>query len=257
MRLKDSNKLMMTIFFRSFFLQSLWNFERMQNAGFVFGLFPLIKQLYPDPEKRKEVLLRHMEFFNTNPYIVNIIFGLIAAMERDLSAGKNVDPKEISAIKANTAGPLAAIGDKFFWANWRPFTALAAMCFILFFRNSHTLLADWTAPVFFLFFYNIFILFFRFWSLKVSYHFRNKVVRVIAGLEFKYVIDITRYIGLVLLITMILSYLFLGLMFFNWIVIGIVVFLMSAAIISLDLSTEVLIYTVILFCVFCSYFKII
>ncbi|MCB4792475.1 MAG: PTS system mannose/fructose/sorbose family transporter subunit IID [Elusimicrobia bacterium] len=257
MKIRESNKLMFSIFFRSFFLQCLWNFERMQNVGFLFGLLPFIKKHYPDPEKRKEVLLRHMEFFNTNPYMANIIFGLIAAMEQTLSLGKSIDPKEISSIKKNTAGPLAAIGDKFFWANWRPFTALLGICFILFFRGSHTFLANWIAPLFFLFFYNIFILFFRFWSLKISYHFRNKTVRVIADLEFRYIIDITRYIGLVLLIVMTISYLYFGLMFMNWIVLALVVMLLSAVIISINLSTEILVYAVILFCILSSYFKVI
>ena len=61
------------IFLRTFFLQALWNFERLQNVGFLYILYPVLKKLYPDKEKRKEALLRHIGFFNTNPYMVTII----------------------------------------------------------------------------------------------------------------------------------------------------------------------------------------
>ena len=47
------------IFLRTFFLQALWNFERLQNVGFLYILYPVFKSLYKDKEKRKEALLRH------------------------------------------------------------------------------------------------------------------------------------------------------------------------------------------------------
>ena len=33
-------------FLRSFFLQALWNFERMQNVGFAFSVEPLLKRAH-------------------------------------------------------------------------------------------------------------------------------------------------------------------------------------------------------------------
>ena len=256
MKERFSNKLILNVFWRSFFLQGLWNFERMQNVGFIFSILPAVREIYPDPEKRKEVLLRHLEFFNTNPYIVNIILGLIIAMEQDISLGKISNPKEITAIKTNIAGPLAAIGDKFFWASWRPFTALLSISLVLFFRHTYTFLANWIAPLFFLLFYNVFIVFFRFWSLKISYHFKNKVVKVLAVLEFKYIIDLTRFIGLSFLVVIIFAYIFFGLMSFKLVVSGLLIFILSIFLISLSFSTELLLYSVISLCIFLAYFKI-
>ena len=51
------------MFFKSFFLQALWNFERLQNIGFLFVLKPFVDKVYPDRERRKEALIRHTGFF--------------------------------------------------------------------------------------------------------------------------------------------------------------------------------------------------
>ena len=40
------------LFFRTLLLQSLWNFERLQNVGFLYVLYPFLKKMYPDKEKR-------------------------------------------------------------------------------------------------------------------------------------------------------------------------------------------------------------
>ncbi|MGA2090005.1 MAG: PTS system mannose/fructose/sorbose family transporter subunit IID, partial [Endomicrobiales bacterium] len=46
-----------SVFLRSFALQAVWNFERMQNVGFAYALMPVLNVLYPDPAKRSEALL--------------------------------------------------------------------------------------------------------------------------------------------------------------------------------------------------------
>ena len=73
------------IFLRTFFLQALWNFERLQNVGFLYILYPVFKSLYKDKEKRKEALLRHIGFFNTNPYMVNIIIAMVINAENNIA----------------------------------------------------------------------------------------------------------------------------------------------------------------------------
>ena len=46
------------------FLQSSWNFERLQNAGFLFAIYPLLKIIYKDnPEALKNAVKRHFNFF--------------------------------------------------------------------------------------------------------------------------------------------------------------------------------------------------
>ena len=81
------------VFLRTFFLQALWNFERLQNIGFLYILYPVLKKLYPKQEDRKEVLLRHLGFFNTNPYMVNIIVAMVINCEKNISENKEQNIK--------------------------------------------------------------------------------------------------------------------------------------------------------------------
>ena len=55
-------------FVRSNFLQGSWNMERMQALGYCFGMIPIIKRLY-EGEERKQALKRHLEFYNTQPFV--------------------------------------------------------------------------------------------------------------------------------------------------------------------------------------------
>ncbi len=36
------------VFLRGFFLESLWNYEKMQNIGFVICIFPALRRLFRD-----------------------------------------------------------------------------------------------------------------------------------------------------------------------------------------------------------------
>ena len=47
------------IWWRSTFLQGSWNYERMQNGGWVYAMIPAIKKLYKTEEDRKAALQRH------------------------------------------------------------------------------------------------------------------------------------------------------------------------------------------------------
>ena len=68
-----------SVMLRSQFLQGSWNYERMQNGGWAFALIPALKKLYPNKEDATKALKRHLEFFNTHPYIAAPILGAIAA----------------------------------------------------------------------------------------------------------------------------------------------------------------------------------
>ena len=88
-----NNSINAKLFIRTFFVQSLWNFERLQNIGFLYVLYPVFKKLYPDKNKRKEVLLRHIGFFNTNPYMANIVFAMIINAESEIASGRSKNTK--------------------------------------------------------------------------------------------------------------------------------------------------------------------
>ena len=111
-----------SMFIRSNFLQGSWNFERMQSLGFCFAIIPAIKRLY-EGEEREEALKRHLEFFNTHPFVASPILGVVSAMEEQKSNGVKIDDGVINGLKVGMMGPLAGVGDPIFWGTLRPVVA--------------------------------------------------------------------------------------------------------------------------------------
>lgn len=123
-----SKKERMNIVWRSMFLQGSWNYERMQNLGFLYAILPALKKFYkPGSEEAKAALRRHMEFFNTHPYPAAPIIGVTLALEEEKANGVEVDDAAIQGVKIGMMGPLAGVGDPIFWFTIRPiFGAIAA-----------------------------------------------------------------------------------------------------------------------------------
>ncbi len=116
------------VFIRSNLLQGSWNFERMQALGFCFSMVPVIRRLYPEnDDARKQAIRRHLEFFNTQPYVAAPVLGVTMAMEEQRANGAAIDDGAINGIKVGLMGPLAGVGDPIFWGTVRPvFAALGA-----------------------------------------------------------------------------------------------------------------------------------
>ncbi len=152
-------------FWRSFPLQACFFYERMQNVGFAYQMIPALKKLYPNKEEASEALKRHLVIFNTTPAIVTFITGVAIAMEEKLKKAKEMgeegDPESVNAVKTALMGPLAGIGDSFFWGIFRIIGAgigcsLAAQGSIL-------------GAIMFLLIYNIPHLLVRYFGLKIGY----------------------------------------------------------------------------------------
>lgn len=113
---------------RSNLLQGSWNFERMQALGFCYSMVPVIRRLYPENnDERKQAIKRHLEFFNTHPYVAAPVLGVTMAMEEQRANGADIDDGAINGIKVGLMGPLAGVGDPIFWGTVRPvFAALGA-----------------------------------------------------------------------------------------------------------------------------------
>ncbi|EBK0698649.1 PTS mannose/fructose/sorbose transporter family subunit IID [Salmonella enterica] len=107
------------VFWRSFQMEFSWNYERQMNLAFVYTLIPVLKKLYSRKEDLAEALKRHLAFFNTTPLIVTLILGITVAMEEKNSQQKEMDASSIDNVKASLMGPLAGIGDSFFWGTLR------------------------------------------------------------------------------------------------------------------------------------------
>ena len=115
-----SKKDRFSVALRSTFLQGSWNYERMQNGGWCFAMIPAIKKLYTNKEDQKNALKRHLEFFNTHPYVASPILGVTLALEEERANGAQIDDAAIQGVKVGMMGPLAGVGDPAFWFTLRP-----------------------------------------------------------------------------------------------------------------------------------------
>ncbi|EKA6789543.1 PTS system mannose/fructose/sorbose family transporter subunit IID, partial [Salmonella enterica] len=107
------------VFWRSFQMEFSWNYERQMNLAFVYALIPVLKKLYPNKVELSAALKRHMVFFNTTPHLVTMILGIVIAMEEKYSRSPDIGSSSIDNVKASLMGPLAGIGDSFFWGTLR------------------------------------------------------------------------------------------------------------------------------------------
>jgi len=123
---------LLRVFWRTLFLQAAWNRRGMQNLGFAYAIDPALRALYSDPARRAAALARHLGFFNCHPYMAAAIVGGAIHHEERVAAGE--EPEQLpNQYKSTLQGPLAAIGDGFFWTALRPFFgALAALGALLF-----------------------------------------------------------------------------------------------------------------------------
>ncbi len=98
------------VFLRSNLFQGSWNFERMQALGFCFSMVPVIRRLYPEnSEERKQAIKRHLEFFNTQPFVAAPVLGVTMAMEEQRANGAPIDDGAINGLKVGLMGPLAGV----------------------------------------------------------------------------------------------------------------------------------------------------
>ncbi|WP_276855602.1 PTS system mannose/fructose/sorbose family transporter subunit IID [Enterocloster lavalensis] len=98
---------------RSMFVGACLNYERYLGLGFSYAMYPVLKKLYKGDELNAAVL-RHTEFYNTHPWMHNLILGVTAALEEQRSLGNPISEDAISATKAGLMGPTAGFGDSFF-----------------------------------------------------------------------------------------------------------------------------------------------
>lgn len=110
----------MSVAWRHQFLQGSWNYERMQNGGWCYAMIPAIKKLYSSKEDQAAALKRHLEFYNTHPYVSAPVIGVTLALEEERANGAAVDDTAIQGVKVGMMGPLAGVGDPVFWFTVRP-----------------------------------------------------------------------------------------------------------------------------------------
>lgn len=115
--------------FRSFLLQASWNYEGLQNIGFLFVMAPALRWLYAGDDLER-AFARHLEKFNTHPYLAGPILGVSLALEEKNRAGEE-GLVGTERFKEVTMSPYGAMGDSFFWGALRPLAAVVSLYFAL------------------------------------------------------------------------------------------------------------------------------
>ncbi|MBL0435614.1 PTS mannose/fructose/sorbose transporter family subunit IID [Aeromonas hydrophila] len=100
---------------RSLLLQASFNYERMQASGWLYGLLPALQKIHSNPKDLSRAMKGHMGFFNTHPFLVTFVMGIVLAMER---SKQNVN--SIQSTKIAVGAPLGGIGDAMFWLTLLP-----------------------------------------------------------------------------------------------------------------------------------------
>ena len=161
-----------SMFIRSNFHQGSWNYERMQALGYCFAMVPVIKRLYTGDE-RKQALKRHLEFFNTQPFVTAPILGVTAAMEEQKANGADIDDGAINGLKIGLMGPLAGVGDPIFWGTLRPVAAALGA--------SIALTGSILGPILFFVIFNAVRLAIRWYGVSYGYNKGTTIVADMAG----------------------------------------------------------------------------
>lgn len=161
------------VWWRSTFLQGSWNYERMQNLGWAYALIPAIKKLYTSKEDRAAALERHLEFFNTHPYVAAPIIGVTLALEEERANGAEIDDTAIQGVKIGMMGPLAGVGDPVFWFTVRPILgALGA---------SLAMAGNIVGPLLFFFGWNIIRMAFLWYTQELGYKSGSEITKDLSG----------------------------------------------------------------------------
>ena len=123
---KLTKKELNQVFWRSFGLEWSWNYERQMNMSYCYSMLPVIKKLYSNKEDQAVAMKRHLEFFNTHPYVAAPIMGVTLALEEEKANGTDIEDAAIQGVKIGMMGPLAGVGDPVFWFTVRPIVGAIA-----------------------------------------------------------------------------------------------------------------------------------
>lgn len=161
------------VWLRQNFEQGSINYEHMQHLGFCYAMIPVMKRLYPNPEDRIAFMKRHMEFFNTHPYLAAPIFGVTMALEEECANGADIDDAAINGVKIGMMGPLAGVGDPVFWGTLQP--VLGA------FAASLALGLNIMGPLIFFVVWNVVRLAFKWYTQELGYAHGSNITKDLSG----------------------------------------------------------------------------
>lgn len=103
---------------RSYWLQSSFNYETMQSGGWLFAMVPGLEKVHTNKNDLAASMYHNLDFINTHPFLVTFVMGIVLSLEQN-----KVDTQTIRSVRISAASPLGGIGDALFWLTLVPITA--------------------------------------------------------------------------------------------------------------------------------------
>ena len=153
---------------RSLNLQGSFNYERMQAAGWLYGILPGLEKIHTDEEDLKLSMAHNLEFFNTHPFLVTFVMGIVLSLEQ-----QKADIGTIRAVRVAAMGPLGGIGDAIFWFTLVPIAA--GIC------SNMAIQGNIMGPIMFLLIFNVVQFAVRFFLMHWSYNLGTKAIELLTS----------------------------------------------------------------------------
>ncbi len=154
---------------RSLNLQASFNYERMQAGGWLYGILPGLEKIHGDNEEDLKISMEHnLEFFNTHPFLVTFVMGIVLSLEQ-----QKADIATIRSVRVAAMGPLGGIGDAIFWFTLVPITAGITA--------NMAINGSIAGPILFLLIFNVVQFGVRFWLMGWSYKLGTKAIEMLTA----------------------------------------------------------------------------
>ena len=154
---------------RSLNLQASFNYERMQAAGWLYGILPGLLAIHgEDTDDLKTSMAHNLEFFNTHPFLVTFVMGIVLSLEQ-----QKADVNTIRAVRVAAMGPLGGIGDAIFWFTLVPIAA--GIC------SNMAIAGSVMGPILFLLIFNAVQFAVRFWLMNWSYKLGTSAIELLTA----------------------------------------------------------------------------
>ena len=113
---KSEFKLLWRLFWRNQWLMFCTSYTKQQGITYAWVMEPFLTDIYgKETDEFYDAMQRHLDFFNTTPFVAGFIEALTVSMEMEnkyaQENGLTFDVTSIAAIKTALMGPLAGIGD--------------------------------------------------------------------------------------------------------------------------------------------------
>ena len=154
---------------RSLNLQGSFNYERMQANGWLYGILPGLLAIHGEgTDDLKTSMAHNLEFFNTHPFLVTFVMGIVLSMEQ-----QKTDVNTIRAVRVAAMGPLGGIGDAIFWFTLVPIAA--GIC------SNMAIEGNLAGPILFLLIFNAVQFAVRFFLMSWSYKLGTSAIELLTA----------------------------------------------------------------------------